>query len=479
MNNKPLGCLSPSGLLAAFLALLIIGAWGWFGGGELFNPGELNSQVGEQTLGGVRSHAETSGRCSACHVPPFSAKLMADRCLDCHSDLYDNPRDFHSVMIAEGRRECFGCHTDHKGPQAPLTLIDLERFPHDGLGYSLRAHQRKADSAAFACSDCHGDSYSALDITVCIDCHAQADMAFTQMHLEDFGFGCLECHDGLETYGSDFDHNLSDFPLQSKHASLQCRQCHLEARTLSGLSVTPQSCFYCHAQDDAHQGRFGEDCSSCHTAEGWAEASFDHSLAAFQLSGAHASVACEDCHLNNVFDGTPQTCVECHAADDPHQGRFGGDCESCHTPEGWETASFDHNLAAFQLSGAHDSVPCEQCHENNVYKGTPQDCAGCHNEPVFHAGLFSADCLSCHTTDSWRPARFDQLHTFPIDHGERGPSTCLTCHPDSLNAYTCYACHDSNETAAKHREEGIGDFSDCMRCHPTGHEGGEREGDDD
>jgi hypothetical protein len=405
---------------------------------------------------------------------------MSDRCLACHIDLHDNPRDFHSVMLTQGRLECYGCHTDHNGPQGALTVIDLESFPHDGLGYSLRAHQRKADGTGFTCSDCHGNIYSSLVMTACAECHLQIDMTYTQMHVRDFGIGCLECHDGLDTYGSTFDHNSLDFPLLGKHSSLQCRQCHLEARTISGLQVTPQDCYYCHAQVDPHQRRLGVECGECHTAEAWTEVSFDHSLAEFQLSGAHVSVPCEDCHINGIFKGTPQTCAECHLADDPHQGRFGVDCAACHTADDWKTATFDHSLAAFQLSGAHANVPCEMCHAGNVYKGTPQECSGCHEEPFFHAGLFSPDCFSCHTAESWRPARFDQLHIFPIDHGESGPSTCLTCHPDSLNAYTCYACHEENETAVEHREEGIRDFADCMRCHPTGQEEeGEREGDDD
>jgi hypothetical protein len=164
-------------------------------------------------------------------------------------------------------------------------------------------------------------------------------------------------------------------------------------------------------------------------------------------------------------------CVACHAKDDAHQGQFGQDCAGCHTPEDWKAASFDHSRTAFPLDGAHLNVACQQCHTDNTFKGTPTQCAACHAEPQYHLGLFKQACETCHTTQAWTPAQFNEAHTFPIDHGERGPSACRTCHPDNLLTYTCYECHDPNEVAAKHREEGIANFSDCVKCHPTGQAG--------
>ena len=56
--NKPLGCLSRSGLLAALLALVLLAGAGLIWGGWLFSPGPLNAQGSGETRGGVRSHAE-------------------------------------------------------------------------------------------------------------------------------------------------------------------------------------------------------------------------------------------------------------------------------------------------------------------------------------------------------------------------------------------------------------------------------------
>jgi hypothetical protein len=86
------------------------------------------------------------------------------------------------------------------------------------------------------------------------------------------------------------------------------------------------------------------------------------------------------------------------------------------------------------------------------------------------------DCASCHSTQAWRPAQYNQAHTFPLNHGENGVSSCVTCHPSAFTAYTCYGCHEHNEAnvRSKHLEEGIPNFQNCMECHPTGseHEGG-------
>lgn len=343
---------------------------------------------------------------------------MAGRCLDCHSDILDEPQDFHTVMLAEsGGRNCTRCHTDHNGPSAPLTVAGLDNFPHNTLGFSLGAHRNQPDGSLFACADCHSDEDWDLEPVICTACHSDLDPVFIQTHIEDFGEACLACHDGVDRF-SGFDHARVSFQLEGRHAGLGCGACHLGARSPAELSAAPQDCAACHLADDIHSGQFGADCAACHTPEDWAQVDFDHTHTGFPLAGAHATVACDACHQNSVFQGTPTTCAACHA------------------------------------------------------------------EPQYHLGLLGTDCAACHTSTAWNPAEFGQSHTFPITHGEQGASSCRTCHPDSLQAYTCYGCHEHNpaEIEEEHREEGIQDFADCMRCHPTGQEeeGEDRyEGDDD
>ncbi len=545
MKSSRFGCLSASGVITAILTLLFISGVSLARGGVLYNPGDLNDQKSAIPLQGVYSHAETAGNCGACHTAFWSGEHMSERCLACHADLKTNPKDFHNIMLAQsGGLNCDRCHTDHRGAGAALTLLDMEKFPHmDAVHFALSSHQQHSDGATFLCENCHGIDLAEFQHSACVECHVNLDPAYMQTHQADFGEDCLACHDGMETYGSTFDHNRLAFTLTQGHAETRCLDCHAGARSLVDLQAAPQACSACHQEDDAHQGQLGQDCAQCHTPTTWEEATFDHSLAAFQLTGKHSQVACQDCHEDNLFKGapqdcfschaehdehkgqmgqdcaachttagwedatfdhslsafpltgahidvgcadchrdglykgTPQECIACHAGDDEHDGQFGQDCAQCHTTDTWEGAKFDHSLAAFNLTGAHVDVPCAECHVNDVFKGLAQACAACHADPVYHQGLFSSDCSTCHTTSAWLPASYDGRHTFPINHGSRG-STCQTCHPSSLRSYTCYGCHEHTQAniESEHREEGISNFNDCVRCHPTGRE---EEGDDD
>jgi hypothetical protein len=207
-------------------------------------------------------------------------------------------------------------------------------------------------------------------------------------------------------------------------------------------------CSSCHAKDDAHNGAFGTDCSQCHTTAAWLPASFDHSKLGFPLTGAHASLECAKCHLNNVFTAIDSACYACHAKDDAHNGQFGTDCGTCHTTPAWLPASFDHSKTGFPLTGAHAGLSCSKCHTSGVFSGLANACSSCHAEPSFHAGLFAGmTCDQCHTTASWGPAAFNLSH--PSGCGEHGcinheGATCRDCHTVNLSTATCLKCHDSN-----------------------------------
>jgi hypothetical protein len=480
VESSRIGCLPVSGILAALLVILVVVLVSIFQGGVLFNPGELSAQSGTKALGGVFSHADIP-RCASCHAPFWSDQHMDERCLDCHTDLLTDPHGFHRVMIAQGAAStCRDCHTDHNGPSAPLTVLDLTTFPHDNIGFSLLAHQTTVAGTGFICSDCHKEGFTSFDQVVCDRCHLEIDAIFVEDHIQTFGQDCLACHDGADTYGSEFDHDWTAFPLQGKHAELECSACHPGARSRDDLQAASLDCFACHAQDDAHSGSFGESCGGCHDTTSWEGAEFDHSQAAFPLTGAHLVVPCEECHIEDVFVGTPGECVACHTQDDAHSGAFGESCGECHNTANWGEALFDHSQATFPLTGAHLGLPCQSCHLEDVFVGTAGECSACHVDPSYHLGLFSGTCDHCHSTLAWRPASFDQSHTFPINHGESGMSPCQSCHPDSLSTYTCFVCHEHSPVGIEneHREEGISDFQDCVRCHPTGRED-EYEGEDD
>ena len=415
-----LGCLTGAGLISAAVTLLLSLGIILVFGGAWFSPGPLNAQPGAAPLGGVTSHAATGGRCDACHPAPWAAASMSDRCLACHTAVADqlaDPTSLHGALKGQGAAmACRACHTEHRGPTAGLTVLDPKTFPHDAVGYTLAGHTTRADGQPFACTDCHTVKLASFDVAVCADCHHQADAAYMQQHMADFGATCLGCHDGADRYSRRrFDHDRLAFPLTGRHAGAACAGCHAGARTVADRQAAPQTCVGCHQRDDAHKGEFGTDCAACHKTEGW------------------------------------------------------------------KPAAFDHNKSAFPLTGKHVAVQCESCHVNRVFKGTPQTCGGCHQDPAYHLRAFGTACADCHTADGWRPARYDRPHTFPLNHGKSGVSSCKTCHPDRLQAYTCYGCHEHTpaKIESKHLKEGIRDFADCVKCHPTGREKeGKGEGDD-
>jgi hypothetical protein len=445
-------------------------------GGEIFSAGKLNGKVGK-FYGGVNSHAQIT-QCSACHAAPWESAAMADRCMICHVNIAtqtSNAKTLHGAILRKSPAlSCRNCHPEHRGVDAPLTELRGFAFPHDALGFSLSGHQLKPSKEAFTCNDCHPNGAMKFDPALCDTCHREMDSVFTQSHVLSFGASCLACHDGVDRFGSDFNHSVLAFKLNGKHADVKCTECHLNARKVADLQLAPQDCFSCHQKDDPHEGKYGKDCAVCHSADGWKPANFDHNLAAFKLEGGHAKVVCEKCHVNNVFKGTPTDCYACHQKDDQHKGQFGKDCAACHNPSKWSDVTFDHARSNFPLTGAHVNTACERCHQNGQFKGLDATCVVCHADPVKHAGKFGVDCATCHTTSAWSPAQYNKEHAFPLRH-EGADGKCQTCHPNSLTTYTCYGCHEHNEARirSKHLEEGIPDFQDCMKCHASGrkHEG--------
>ena len=412
-----LGFWSPLGILVAVLALAALVAWTLLRGPVLFSPGPLNAVAKTQTLGGVRTHAQMAGNCGGCHTAPWSNETMTDRCLVCHQNVSGEMRD-HSglhggLLNGNANAGCGNCHTEHKGAGAPLTILDPATFPHDKTGgYSLRGHARTSEGAKVGCSGCHPRDLTHFDNAECADCHTKLEPDVMPQHVATFGARCVPCHDGTDRYGTDFDHNTLPFKLTGKHATVPCAECHTQGTTIEALQRTSKDCFSCHVENDEHKGAFGKECSQCHTADSWANASFDHSKSDFPLAGAHAEVKCDQCHKNGVFKSTPTDCVACHAQPIFHTGAF---------------------------------------------------------------GTQSTQCATCHTEAAWTPARYTLTHdAIPTDHGaEEQTPTCKTCHPTTVSAYTCYGCHEHTESRVQADHEGrpAAELADCIGCHPGGRTG--------
>lgn len=364
--------------------------------------------------------------CNTCHINGY-ASFDQSVCLTCHQQLKADFIQAHSQNFGQ---DCLACHDG----------IDTygHKFDHDSVAFKLTGKHAQVD-----CADCHTGARSLADLKAtpqdCNSCHAKDDA-----HQGQLGTDCGACHTPDGWTPASFDHAKSKFPLTGTHATLECTSCHIN-NEFTPLDI---ACFSCHAKDDAHNGQFGTQCDTCHNTTAWLPATFDHSALGFPLTGAHESLECGQCHLNNIFTGLDPACYSCHAKDDAHNGQFGTDCGQCHSTSAWLPATFDHSKTGFPLDGAHTGLACDQCHANEVFTGLSPACASCHADPAFHAGLFAGmSCDQCHNTSSWSPAQFNASHPNAcgevtcIDHEG---ATCRDCHTVDLMDATCLKCHDNN-----------------------------------
>lgn len=272
---------------------------------------------------------------------------------------------------------------------------------------------------------------------------------------------------------------ISPGELSDGHASLdgddKCTSCHSE-----GNKVVADKCLKCHdalaqrvrAQQGLHGGPYrGKPCADCHVEHngrsyrlirwpGGKMEKLDHRQAGWALEGDHALQGCLKCHTrkNSVarpsFLGVSTACAGCHK--DPHAGRFGNSCRTCHGLSEWKVTrliGFDHAKTRYPLLGKHSGVDCAKCHrEPPRWKGIEFDrCDRCHQDP--HRGQFKQACSSCHSEAGWETI----AGRFRRDH----PRLSLA---GGHRRVACGRCHDRG--SARPPSKG----SECADCHPPVHE---------
>lgn len=412
---------------------------------SLIMPGEV-----------VQGHAEFESECTSCHRR-FNRSDQRSLCLDCHEDVandVDNGSGFHGKSGEASTDECATCHTDHEGRNANILGLDEAAFDHDFTDFQLLGKHVDAE-----CVDCHAPDDKHRDTAGdCIGCHIEDDV-----HKESLGTECADCHTESDWLEVTFDHDTTDYPLVGKHSDADCLGCH-DAQIFVD---PPQNCFACHADDDAHDGRSGEQCETCHNPTDWNDSSFDHARdTEFTLLGRHARLSCDDCHSADPFsDQMDMECVSCHLEDDDHDGHHGTDCGSCHTNDEWPAVHFDHDRDTdFVLNGSHETVECVDCHIEPIFETSPgTECASCHLEDEVHNGKQGDQCGDCHTETSWEEAPLftHDLTAFPL-LGEHDNLECESCHETKVFAETdaeCISCHLEDDSHNGRFEE------DCQSCH--------------
>jgi hypothetical protein len=268
-----------------------------------------------------------------------------------------------------------------------------------------------------------------------------------------------------------FDHSKTNYALEGLHATVECSKCHG-----NNLASKPKhdKCLSCHK--DFHKGQFAKsgamiDCAECHTVKGFSQSLYTiekHDKTRFGLIGSHLATECKSCHKTGDewnFKIDSYRCVNCHENihKDEISQKFMGDsnCEWCHNPESWKKINFDHDKTDFKLSGAHKNTDCAKCHivvkagiKNLLFVSLSTNCESCHidiHKKQFAEGNIT-DCGKCHTSDNWKPVKFDHSKTkFPLDGAHRNVE-CRKCHkPEVYNQQQfinykireikCAACH--------------------------------------
>jgi hypothetical protein len=235
----------------------------------------------------------------------------------------------------------------------------------------------------------------------------------------------------------------------------------------TGHQELSDDCFACHT---AFTGPSRKKCLGCHDVKQIDNNATEHQALHSKL--LHGD--CTACHTNHqgrysretaqsfahdVMDPASRNkCAACHQAPkNALHTRVQSSCASCHRTESWLPARFEHSTVISRESTS---------------------CADCHARPEKTGHIRSdADCGQCHQTGAWRPASFAHERYFRLD--DEHDVSCSTCHPDGdFGRYTCLGCHEhsSGKLKEEHREEGIRNFQDCARCHPSGDEDEARHG---
>jgi hypothetical protein len=412
---------------------------------KLLMPGEL-----------IEGHAEYEEECSNCHGDDASIS-QTSLCLDCHEDVASDiqqTRGFHGPVTNAGNRECKDCHSDHIGRQGDIVNLDKDSFDHSQTDFEL-----KDKHVGIVCASCHlAEKKYRQAPNRCFTCHETEDR-----HQGAFGKECQDCHSPAGWSDTDFDHGKTKFSLLGRHQEIQCNACHPDEK----YSDTPSACFSCHAINDVHNNRNGEQCEKCHSATGWEKLSFDHNKDTdFALKDGHGNLACNACHQQSGFDKKLSTlCIDCHQNDDEHNGQNGEKCDSCHSVKLWAKITFDHGRdTKFSLRGKHAELICESCHRDGTAGeelGTA--CLDCHRIDDVHQGKQGQQCNNCHNSIGWlNSIRFNHdLTSFPL-LGMHSVTSCDSCHGSKEFSDTeneCVACHEPDDF----HDRALG--PDCGACH--------------
>ncbi|MCB9208040.1 MAG: hypothetical protein H6609_01585 [Ignavibacteriales bacterium] len=426
------------------------------------------------------AHVSIANDCNSCHNGDYVNNK--NQCYDCHVNNYTNTTNPNHQSTGFGT-DCETCHSQNAWEPAT--------FDHDNQFFPI--YSGKHNNQWNECSDCHTNT-SNFQIFECINCHEHNQTEMDDKHKEVQGYQyisteCLACHPSGDTEGA-FNHATSQFPLTGAHVTTECSDCHT-----SGYAGTSMECNACHLTDfqntvnpNHQQLGLETNCETCHTTNrNWEPATFPVHNDFYLIEGAHVNITndCTKCHTNE-FANTGNQCMDCHitnynnTSDPNHQSTgFGTDCETCHSQNAWEPATFDHDNQFFPIySGKHNNEwnDCSDCHTNSSNYQI-FECINCHehnqtemddeHKEVQGYQYVSTECLACHPSGDSDGAFNHATSLFPLT-GAHTTQECSSCHETGYSnaSAECESCHQSdftNSLEPKHSEAGIS--TQCENCH--------------
>ncbi len=472
--------------------------------GQFVLASECRTQISPGKLAGPHAFLEGLTNCVKCHE--LGHGPSEEKCLDCHLEIklhLKAKRGLHYKAVTLDRESCISCHGDHAGRKFQMIhwANGQENFEHEKSGFTLNGKHGQLE-----CNECHKPELIQVDLkklqpkinldksflglkTSCRSCHKDEH----QMQLDK---NCRKCHsEKAWKPASKFDHNQANFQLTGKHLNVECAKCHpslpkpgTQGTFAKFTRIEFSSCVACHK--DEHQGKFGNDCRSCHNTGGWREINpnkFDHSKTDFLLLGKHKQVTCNKCHTsgNMLLPLQFDSCVACHK--DVHAGKFKQDCKSCHNENGWKNRGqtiFDHTQTGFTLHGRHVGLDCVKCHKSGdmLKPIKSKQCSDCHqdiHEKQFVLREGGSRCESCHNEQGFIPTLFgvDEHKTsrFPLT-GSHLATPCVACHKMVtaksgaqvrqfiFSQILCKACHQDPHLGQFSRNNPV---KACENCHKS------------
>ena len=288
-------------------------------------------------------------------------------------------------------------------------------------------------------------------VTLCVSCHAEAEIAPKSAKSHSASTTCLTCHHVDYSNDPEVIEERRLAACESCHggtpltharldpACTECHTVHAEPASAGSEELVPRgTCQVCHGPEHAlHEGvAEAPDCRSCHTV---------HEAPREALAQATLESRCESCH-------------ETETVHPSHAGvEYGLPCLRCHDVDA---------PAAVSLDAAELSRRCESCHDgvqpaHATVEGSGPECVECHAfgeelRPELAGPSISRRCGECHTEELTE-----------LEAGGHAAGVARTDpNTDLPNCMTCHTAHV--DPATREADTRLAATIRCIECHSRG-----------